>query len=222
MGVENFNPHEELARLDEQIESAAGLAELKAIFFRLNGIVQAFPGDFDIQLTGNEIKQRLMARGSLLKQQAMPAAQPSALTLSFLDTVAPAPGAAPESSVMPAATPLPPPENPPQPPARPPASRPAPQRPNRAMVIGPIAVLTLVLLLVVLVLHQKRKGNTNNVAPTRAAVQVDLATTPPGASMRVAPEGSAAGGANQATCTSNCKLALKPGGYQVTATLNGY
>jgi hypothetical protein len=250
--VENINPHEELKRLDDQIQSATEFGALKPVYFRLNEIVQAFPGDFDVQFTGNEIRQRLVARGTLLRQQetspppppvpsppAMPAAYPSPLSASFPDS---APAAPPESPLMPGAAPVPPPfflsdsappqqpppalavtpENPPQPPARPPASRPAPSRPNRAMVIGPIAVLLVALVLIVLVVHQKRKDTANKAARTVAAVQVDLATTPPGASMRVAPEGSAAGGANQATCTSNCKLALLPGTYQVFASLDGF
>jgi PEGA domain len=69
VGAENVNPHQELTKLDEQIKSAADLAALKPIFTRLNEIVQAFPDDFDVQLTGNEIKQRLMARGTELRQE---------------------------------------------------------------------------------------------------------------------------------------------------------
>ena len=226
VGVENVNPNEELKRLDEQIGSATELAALKPIFYRLNEIIRGFPGDFDVQIAGDEVKQRLIARGTLLKQRetapplpAMPAAPPPPAPPSFLDTVAPAPGAAPESSVMPAATPLPPPENPPQPAAPPPATpRPTPKR-NRALVIGPIAGLLVALALILLVVYQIRKRNP-------AAVEVGIATTPAGASVRVVaerPAGVPSGpGGNPITCTSNCKLTLKPGGYQVTATLNGY
>ena len=84
LGVENVNPHEELKRLDEQIKSATELAALKPIYFRLNEIIQAFPGDFDVQFTGNEIKQRLMARGTLFKQQeTSPPASPVRLRLRY-------------------------------------------------------------------------------------------------------------------------------------------
>ena len=232
MGAEDVNPQEELKRLDEQIGSATELAALKPIFYRLNEIIRGFPGDFDVQIAGDEVKQRLIARGTLLRQRevsappppapplpAMPAAPPPPAPPSFLDTVAPAPGAAPESSVMPAATPLPPPENPPQPVAPPPAAlRPTPKR-NRALVIGPIAGLLVALALILLVVYQIRKRNP-------AAVEVGIATTPAGASVRVVaerPAGVPPGpGGNAATCTSNCKLALKPGGYQVTVSLNGY
>ncbi len=88
--VGNIDSFEELKKLDEQIQAVNELAALKPIYFRLNEIIQAFPGDFDIQFTGNEIKQHLMARGTLLKQQeatappppappppAMPAAEPA-------------------------------------------------------------------------------------------------------------------------------------------------
>jgi hypothetical protein len=95
VGLENVNPHEELKRLDEQIGAATELAALKPIYFRLNEIVQAFPGDFDIQFIGNDIKQRLMARGVALKQQEtspppLLAAEPPPLPTFPPDTVAPA------------------------------------------------------------------------------------------------------------------------------------
>ena len=69
MGVENIGPLEELKRLGEQIESATELAALKPIFYRLNEIIRTYPDDFDVQFAGNENKQRLMARGALLKEQ---------------------------------------------------------------------------------------------------------------------------------------------------------
>ena len=46
-------------------------------------------------------------------------------------------------------------------------------------------------------------------------VQAEISTTPPGATVTVA------GGGSQ-TCTSNCKLPLTPGAYQVSASLEGY
>jgi hypothetical protein len=258
VGVENVNPHEEFKRLDEQIESATELAALKPIYFRLNEIIQAFPGDFDAQFTGNEIKQRLMARGTLLKQQessppppaappppppAMPAAQPPPLPTSLLDMVAPAPAAPPEPPGMPAAPPfplsspffdpappeqpLPPvavrPENPPQPPTglTPPPLPPRPA-PNgmRTISIAPIAGLLVVLVLVALVVHQRRKGNEKNSARILAAMPVEVATVPPGASVKLTAVQS--GGGNETSCTSNCRLTLPPGTYQVSASLDGF
>jgi hypothetical protein len=231
VGVENINPGEELRRLDEQIQSATGLAALKPIYFRLNEIIKAYPGDFDVQFAGDEIKQRLIARGTLLKQQeSSPPPPPPALPASFPDTVAPAPGAPLEPLVMPTATSLPVPfpalvasqENPPQPPARPPA-RPGPTRNwKRALAIGSMAGLLVALVLGFLLVHQARKRHANNAA----AVQISIATTPAGASVKAVAERSAGAspgpGGNESTCTSNCQLALKPGTYRVSASLDGF
>ena len=150
MGVENIDSFEELKRLDEQIESANEIAALKPLYFRLNEIMQASPGDFDVQFTGNEIKQRLMARGTALKQQgisppsqaaptppAMPAAVPSPEPAPLLDTPPPAPpspaapadpalqfdGPSPEFPLFPLFASAP---APPQPSARPAYVAPAP------------------------------------------------------------------------------------------------
>ena len=82
------------------------------------------------------------------------------------------------------------------------------------MVIGPITGL-VALALIFLVVHQVRKRNV-------PAVEVDIATTPPGASVRVAAQQPAASGSNETTCTSNCKMMLTPGAYQVSASLDGF
>jgi hypothetical protein len=216
LGVENINPHEELRKLDEQIASATSLAALKPIYFRLREIIQALPDDFDVQVTGEEIKQHVLARGTLIKQ---------------LVASSPAAPASPEQSPP---APIVVSENPPQPPTRPPAPPlvPAPPKPpapppppapagptlswSRALMVGSIAGLLLALALS-LALYQTRKRNANS-----AAVEVAIATTPPGASVRVVAERSAAGGGNQRTCTSNCKLALTPGTYKVSASLDGF
>jgi hypothetical protein len=197
VGVESVNPDEELKRLDEQIKSATELAALKATYFRLNEIMQAFPGDFDVQFTGDEIKQRLIARGRLLKQQET--------------SPAPAPAAPPRALAVTS-------ENPPQP-HTPPAAPPRPTLQwNRAVVIGPIAGLLVGLALILLVVHQTKRHP--------AAVEVDIATIPASAFVRVVAQRSAGAppgpGGNQTTCTSNCKLALAPGTYQVSASLDGY
>jgi hypothetical protein len=83
---------------------------------------------------------------------------------------------------------------------------------RRAVAIGAIAGLPIIAILVFLV-----KRNADH-----AAVEVDIATTPASASVRVVAQRSAAGGGNRITCTSNCKLALTPGTYQVSASLDGY
>ena len=107
VGVGNIDPLEELKRIGEQVESTTDFAALKPIFYRLTEIIRAVPDDFDVQFTGNEIKQRLIARGTLLKQRetsppppppSMPAAQPPPVPTSFLDTAAPSPAAPTEPS----------------------------------------------------------------------------------------------------------------------------
>ena len=173
--MENINPHDELRKLDEQIKSATGFAALKPIYFRLREIIQAFPDDFDVQVTGEEIKHRLIARGTLLKEleafQPPPPVQP--------------PPPAPPQQPPPALVVTP--ENPPLPPTRPPTPPPAPPRPTRnwshALVVGSIAGLLLALALS-LALYQSRQRN--NAAP----VEVRVATTPPGASVKAVKAGS--------------------------------
>ncbi|HUK16942.1 MAG TPA: PEGA domain-containing protein [Bryobacteraceae bacterium] len=256
--MENVNPHEELKRLDEQIKSATELAALKPIFYRLNTLIQTFPADFDVQFTGNEIKQRLIERGMLLKQQetsppgapdSVPPPQPGVqppLPPSFLDASAPAAGSPPESAGPPAgapsqlsspifdSSPPPPPpptlavpENPADATTRPPTLPTAPPRPalnwKRTAVIGPVAGLLVAVVLVLLVVHQARRPAANNAAHNlAAAVQVNITTTPPGASVRVAAKQPAASGNKETTCTSDCRVMLAPGVYQVSAFLEGF
>lgn len=248
--MEGVNPQEELKRLDEQIQSATEIAALKPIYYRLKEIIRAFPDDFDVQFSGNEITQRLMVRGTLLKQRetsppppsaappVTPAVQSPPPSVSFPKTVSPAPGTIPEPFMTPVATPLPlsseifdsgsraqpppevavPPEDLSQPPTRPAAPLRHKRKWNRALVIGPIAGLLAAFLLTFWAARQIRKLNA--VKP--AAMQVDIATTPPGAVVKVAVEQSAAGGSSEATCTSNCNLLLTPGTYRLSASLDGF
>jgi hypothetical protein len=287
VGVENVNPQEELKKLDEQIKSATELAALKPIYFRLNEIVKAFPGDFDVWVTGNDIKQRLMERGTVLMQQetatptsgastasgitpvpsstitsALPVAPPpTSLDTVVIPPVAPAaPPTRPEASLPPMMPPAPPtglsypiresappesaappraipPEIPPQKAARPPApprpavkpQRPAPRPPGppfnwkRPVVIGPVAALLVALVVILMVVSQAGKRKSNDVVRNGgAAVPVDIATTPVGASVRIAVQPPPAGGSHETTCTSNCKVSLAPGTYQISASLDGY
>lgn len=71
--------------------------------------------------------------------------------------------------------------------------------------------------MIAILVNQARKRNPKPL-PAAGAVQVDIATSPTGAAVRVNP-----GQANGETkCTSNCTVALVPGDYQVTAFLDGY
>ena len=68
MGPVNQNPLDELQALDEQVGQVTELAGLKPIFFRLDELARQYPGDFEVQLAVSEIKQRVVTRGSALKQ----------------------------------------------------------------------------------------------------------------------------------------------------------
>jgi len=263
VGADNVNPHEDLKRLDEQISLATELAALKPLYFRLNEIIQAFPGDFEVQFAGNEIKQHLMERGTLLKHlEALPPAPPTVTPITktsspptlFPDPFAASPptrtgplGVSDDTPTTPityssedlAPPPLaPPPLAPPPPaakitgtfpePASPPAWVPVPPPPpqkgkpifTRAVVIVPIAmVLVLALGAGAFLMYQTRKRNALKAAIQAAAVPVDVSTTPAGASVKLAPT---VGAGKETDCTSNCKVALTAGSYQVSATLDGY
>jgi hypothetical protein len=226
---ENANPHEELQWLDERIAAATELAALKPIYFRLNEIIQAFPGDFEIQFTANDIKQRLMMRGVALKQRetflsprpAPLVAEPPPPPVSPLDTAAPAgpPATLPLFAPSPAQPPATAfgmtPEVPPPPPTLPPAPPRPPLSWSRAAVIGTIAGLLVAVVVGFWQVRQIWKRHVDQAA--QAAVEVNIATTPPGASVT-----AAAGAGSQASCTSNCKLELKPGTYQIAASMAGF
>ena len=246
--MEDVSPLDALKWLDVQAQLASELAELKPLYSQLNEIVQAFPGDFEIQLAASEVKQRLIERGLLLKQREvapsqppvpppMPAAPPPEFP-GFAPAVPPEPPVQPEAAFEQASPPFdsapsepPPPaltvtpENPSPPPAQRPTREAGPLRtgPKRklAVVIGSLVGVLVALVLVSGVLYQVHKRKAD-LARNQAAVQVDIATTPPGASVRVVAEQSVAGGSKETACTSNCKLALTPGVYRISASLTGF
>jgi len=219
VGVENLNPLDELKRLGEQIELATDLAALKPIYYRLNEIAQNYLADFDVQLAASDIKGRLVARGTQLKQQE--SSPPPPPPISFIDTPAPAPFEPP--LVEPAVTPEParPVVNPVRPPASPPPPRSTPIW-RSAWVLGALAGLVCLIVLIAFLVNPTRKRNLSGPAPSTAAVPVTIATNPPGASVRVASASASPAGNNETTCTSNCRLTLAPGNYQVTAFLSGF
>jgi hypothetical protein len=98
-----------------------------------------------------------------------------------------------------------------------PPSKPVPSKPPAAspplwknpILIGVLLGLIVVAVAVGVIVHKRR---INKVA-LGGAVQVQIATTPPGASVRIN---------GDAQCTSDCSLNLAPGNYQITAFLDGY
>lgn len=79
-------------------------------------------------------------------------------------------------------------------------------------MVGAILGILIAVGGVVFLVKMARKRNQMQAAAT-AEIQVEIATTPPGASVRINGE---------TRCTSTCKLSLAPGNYQVTAFLDGY
>lgn len=80
------------------------------------------------------------------------------------------------------------------------------------VMLGTLAAVA-VLAFVVIQARNKKNQNDQKIAAEGAAVQVQMATTPANASIRVNGE---------TKCTSPCAVALAPGAYQVTAFLDGY
>lgn len=132
-------------------------------------------------------------------------------------------------AVRPSAPPPPPPPPPPVP--RPPVAArprpPAPPRPPRkikpAVLVGTIAgVLAAVLLVFAATVLRSHKNAGKAPVLTVGAVPVSIDTAPPGAIVKIAAAQPAPGAPRETACTSNCKLTLTPGVYQVTASLDGY
>jgi hypothetical protein len=227
VGPENANPLDELKLLDEQVDRVDDLAGLKPIFSRLDQLAREHPADFDVQLSVSETKQRVVARGTLLKQLARTSSGPVEESLAATGRLAPPPIASvfqppPEpppsaitaSTITASAARVPP---PPPPPVTQPAQGGAPppggnlpqdRKPwKAALILGVIVGAIVAIAVVALLVNQARKRNI----VTAMAVQV--ATTPPGAVIRVNGEPK---------CSSNCSVSLVPGDYQLMAFLDGY
>jgi len=231
VGPENQNPLNELQLLDQQVDQITELAGLKPIFFRVDELAKEYPGDFEVQLAASEVKQRVVTRGSVLKQLG----QTTQTAIPFMtDPATPSTSGSLPSSTPP---PLPAPSAPDvlqSPPAlsttssafqSPPVLADQPPPPygpatakvsaapragkgwKSALVVGAIAGVLISIAVLAFLVRRAR------VARQSAAVEVRLVTTPPGAAIRVNGE---------AKCNSNCTLPLTPGEYQVTAFLDGY
>jgi PEGA domain len=245
VGAENLNPLDELKSLDQQVDLATDLAALKPIFYRLDEIAKQYSSDFEVQLVVGDIKQHLVTRGTRLREQRHAAPAPPASTPPPVKPVASTPPPLPPlpegelptlEQTLPAiptpppiAAPPPAPPEPPKtaqaPPSKPPAPPPPPrQRPQasaksalnwkRAVMLGVLAGAVASVVLIGFLVNQARRHARALTAP----VEVSIATTPPGASVRVAAGQDAA----ETACTSDCKVSLAPGTYQVTAFLDGY
>jgi hypothetical protein len=105
----------------------------------------------------------------------------------------------------------------------PPTAEKKPLNLRKALMIGAgLGVLGWLVLFVTLVQVARNRNMTPGVTPPATSassppaagtVPVDIITTPPGATIQIN---------NDTKCTSNCRVNLAPGNYQVTAMLDGY
>ncbi len=116
-----------------------------------------------------------------------------------------------------AVPPIPPVGPPPMPPvsAVPPAQRPtAPSKPvawKKALVFGAILGLVVAVAGIAFLVNLARKRN--RVPAAAAGIQLQIASTPSGAAIKVNGEDK---------CSSPCSIAVPAGDYQITASLAGY
>jgi hypothetical protein len=102
---------------------------------------------------------------------------------------------------------------PPEPP-KPPGPPSPPLNPRRALILGALFGSIISIALLAFLVNQARKHNLNDHDHKDAAgIEVAITTTPPGASVRIN---------GDVKCTSDCKISLPAGNYQVTAFLDGY
>ncbi len=232
MGPKNQNPLNELQLLEQQVDQITELAGLKPIFSRVDELAKAHPGDFEVQLLASEVKQRVLTRGTVLKQLGQTIQKAVPVVADPAPPSSPMP--LPSSTRQPSSTPPPLPvapisssdvlasrsvsadtssafQGPPV--LGPKASAPAPPPQGSgkawksALLLGAIAGVLIAGVFLAVLVKRARAGRAV------AAVAVRVATTPPGAAIRVNGE---------AKCNSDCSMPLPPGEYQVTAFLDGY
>jgi len=211
VGSENLAALEEIKALGHQVESA-GEASLETIRQRLEWVAAKYPADPEVQNAAEEIKLLIRSRANWLRWSASATTVPGSSSPgpgSGLSTIEIAPPTIPQGVLS--APPSPPPAAPQVPPQM---SPPMPWK--QALWMGIAVGIGLSLLMIVVLVNVARRRNINLPEPAGASstsVAVQIVTTPPGASVRVNGEEK---------CTSDCKLTLAPGAYQITAFLDGY
>jgi hypothetical protein len=213
VGSENLQALEEIKALGHQVE-LAGEANLETIRQRLEWFAGKYPTDPEVQKAVEQTERLIMSRANQLRWSASATTVPGTpLTGSgpSLSTSEIAPPTLPQGMLL--VPPLPQ-SPPPPPPLTPQTSAQIPWK--RALWTGIAVGIGLSLLMIVVLVNVARRRNINLPEPAGASstgVAVQIATTPSGASIRVNGEEK---------CTSDCKLTLAPGAYQITAFLDGY
>lgn len=208
MGSENLKALEAIKALGHQVE-LAGEADLERIRQRLDQIAHMYSDDPQVQRAAEETRRLVSSRAAWLASSASATTLPGGpppLPPAGSHTAETAPPTIPQGVLS-------------APPTHPPAVSPERQSGARPQMAWKQALWTGIgvgvglSLLIVILVNVARKRNV--IVPDQAAtdVAVQIATVPPGASIRVNGE---------AKCTSDCKVALAPGAYQITAFLDGY
>jgi hypothetical protein len=202
VGSENLNAIEEITALGQRVE-LAGEADIEPIRQRVQRIASMFPDDPEVQRAAEETSRLIMSRANSLRWPSWIATFPGSAPAT-----PPGPPTIPQGEMS--ALRMPPPM-PPQ--AGPPLNSQVDWK--KALWTGIAVGIGLSLLMIVVLVNVARRRNINvpDLTATPAGVAVQIATTPPGASIRVNGE---------ARCTSDCALTLPPGTYQITAFLDGY
>ncbi len=211
----NLDPIKELKILDEDVERANELGALRPIFYRAGEIARQHADNFSVQLAADDLKQHLKRRGDML-QKREPATPESRATVF---PPVPPPSSGTETPTV--DIPIPP--GPPDASAAAPGSQTSgvPDRPDstpkpasfvkskRGLWVAAASCVVIAVAAALLVnVALKRPFGT-----AAADVPLQIGTVPPGASVRVNGE---------VKCTSNCKLSLPPGKYEISAVLDGY
>jgi PEGA domain len=106
---------------------------------------------------------------------------------------------------------LTPPPHKPVAPVAPPPQAPKPVAPMKALIFGAILGLLVAVAGIGFLVYKARMKKAE--PPVAAGIEVQVATTPPGAAVKVNGEDK---------CTSPCSVPLAAGDYQITASLPGY
>jgi len=216
VGTENLKPVEEIKALGHQVDLAGDLAELEPIRRRIEQVAAEHAADPEVQKAADEATRLVLSRVARLKPP-VPSSGLSDLSTASL-AVPPLSGSSgpptidartglttvPDAGAIPTLPLVPVPEEQPAPPT---------MEWKRALWTGVAVGVALSLVLIVVLVNLARRRNVSLSDLTAADVEVQIATTPPGASIRVNGEDK---------CTSDCKFTLPPGTYQITAFLEGY